>query len=99
FTYKRIIKMHKTVKITLIILAINGICITKSSILPRNKIAINAPNPPADIATLDLFIVQLSGVFIRSTVSVSSTLYTGKGKNQYRNGNKVFHKDGLISKI
>src|SRR5699024_3479793 len=81
------------------ILAINGICITKSSILPRNKIAINAPNPPADAATPDLFIDQFSGVFIRFIVSASSTLYTGKGKNQYKNGNKIFQKDGLISTI
>src|SRR5699024_12595476 len=64
FTYKRINKIHKIVKITLMILAINGICITKSSILPRNKLAINAPNPPADAATPDLFIDQFSSVFI-----------------------------------
>src|SRR5699024_12457397 len=98
-TYKRISKRDKIVKITLMILAINGICITKSSLLPRNKIAINAPNPPADAATPDLFIDQFSGVFIRFIVSASSTLYTGKGKNQYKNGNKIFQKDGLISKI
>src|SRR5699024_6216124 len=92
-------KIHKIVKITLMILAINGICITKSSILPRNKIAINAPNPPADTATPELFIDQFSGVFTLSIVSASSTLYTVKRKNQYRNGNNIFQNDGIISKL
>src|SRR5699024_9255641 len=99
FTYKRINKIHKIVKITLMIVTINGICITKSSILPLTKISINTPNRTADAATPYLFIDQFSGVFIRFIVSASSTLYTGKGKNQYKNGNKIFQKDGLISKI